>query len=428
MSRRNRRSCPSDTQAKLARRDLLRVGAAGALAGVLGPRLSRARAATRGDAPELTEVSLGIIAVQSCAPIVVALEKGFFKKHGLEARIRKETSWAAARDKLVSGENHASHLKFAQPFASTLGLLGAPKVPMIAPFTLSRRGSVFMFAAQLKGKLTADPKTWKATIDEWKGRGEPFTIALPLPFGFHGLMYRYFLATAGIHADKEIKLITLPPAQMVQNMRVGTMQACALVEPWGVRGVSEKVSLIAMYGHELWQDHPVKTLGMLESFAEQNPKTARAILRAVKEAAVWCDQASNRAELVRILATPSYLNSPAEALTPALAGRFDWGDGRTQTEPRFAIDYSSDTSAQPREAKWFLTQFRRWGMCEGELDYDAVVARVTRPELHAEAMKELGAKAAAPSEEPLRFFDGQSFDPKHCAEYAKSFAIHSLKG
>lgn len=422
-------SSPSAAGSRLDRRSLLRAGAAGALAGVLASRLSPARAAARrADTPELAQVSLGFIAVESCAPIVIAHEKGLFKKHGLESKLSKENGWAAARDKLASGENHASHLKLVQSYASTLGLLGAPKLPMLAPITLSRNGSVFMAAASFKGKLGADPKGWKKEIDEWKARGEAFTIALPVPFGFHGLMYRYFLANAGIHADKELKLITLPPAQMVQNMRVGTMQACALVEPWGVRGVSDKVSVICMYGHELWPDHPVKTLGMLEGFADQNPRTARAILRAIHEAALWCDQPANREELARILSTPSYLNSPPATLLPALEGRLDWGDGRTASEPRFALNYSRDTSPQAREAKWFLTQFRRWGMHEGELDYDKVVERVARPALQREALKELGLEAVAQSEEPLRFFDGSSFDPRHAAEYSKSFALHSLKG
>ncbi|MCK6445289.1 MAG: ABC transporter substrate-binding protein [Planctomycetes bacterium] len=379
------------------------------------------------DAPEQPEVRIGIVAVQSCGSIVIAREKGFFKKHGLTVTVSKETSWAAVRDKLASGENHGTHMKYAQPIGSSIGVLGAQRTPMVAPFTLSRLGSVFMVAKQLEGKLTSDPKTWKVVSDEMKANGEPFTLALPLPFGWHGLMYRHFLANGGIHADRDLKVITLPPAQMVQNLRVGTMQACAMVEPWGARGVTEKVTTITMYGHELWADHPVKTFGMTAEFANKNPKTAKAMLRALHEAAAWCDDFANREELAKMLSTPSYMNAPVPTILDPLLGKFDWGDGRKATEPQNAIAYNRDNRPQAREIKWFVSQFRRWGMIQGEPDYDAIVRQVARADLYEEALKELGVTPHPTNDAPIKFWDGTVFDPAKAAEFAKSFAIHSLK-
>jgi nitrate/nitrite transport system substrate-binding protein len=380
------------------------------------------------DEPEQKEIRVGIVAVQSCASIVIAHEKGLFKKHGLTSTISKEASWAAARDKLVSGENHGTHMKYAQPIGGSIGVLGAQKTPMVLPFTLCRNGSVFMFAKQLEGKLTSDPKTWRTVVDEMRAKDEPFTLALPLPFGWHGLIYRHFLANAGIHADKELKVITLPPAQMVQNMRVGTMQACAMVEPWGARGVAEKVSVIMKYGHEFWPDHPIKGFGLLEDFTNRNPKTVKAMLRALHEAAAWCDDFANREELAKILSTPSYMNAPVPTILDPLLGKFDWGDGRNATEPQNAIAYNRDNYPQPREIKWFISQFRRWGMIEGEPDYDAIAKRVARADLYDEAIKELGAKPHACNDAPIKFWDGTVFDPAKASEFAKSFPIHGLKG
>ncbi|MCK6551532.1 ABC transporter substrate-binding protein [Myxococcota bacterium] len=380
------------------------------------------------DAPEQPNVSVGFVAVQSCAPIVVAHEKGIFKKHGITSKISKENGWAAARDKVVSGENQASHLKYAQPYGSTMGLSGAPKIPMLAPITMSRNGSIFMVAAQLKGRLTKDPQTWKAVADEMKAKGEAFTIALPQPFGWHGMMYRHFLGNAGINADKDLKVVTLPPAQMVQNMKIGQMQACAMVEPWGVRGVADKVSVIPFYGHELWKDHPVKTFGFLESFADKNPKTTVALLRAILEAAAWCDKFENRAEVAKMLAPPTYLNTPEATILPGLMGDFDWGDGRKKSDKTETLFFNKDNYPQPREAKWFISSFRRWGYTEGEPDYDGITKKVARPELYTTAAKQLGVTAHAQNDEPIKFWDGTVFDHKKAAEYAKSFKVHSLKG
>ncbi|MCK6545089.1 ABC transporter substrate-binding protein [Myxococcota bacterium] len=380
------------------------------------------------DGPEQPKVRIGFVAVQSGAPIIVAHEKGLFKKYGLEATISKENGWAAVRDKLVSNENHATHLKYAQSLASTLGLLGSPKIPMVAPWTLSRNGSVFMVAKSFQGQLTFDPQSWKKVIDETKAKGEAFTIALPVPFGWHGLMYRYFLANAGINADKELKLITLPPAQMVQNMKIGQMQACAMVEPWGTRGVTDGVTVITMYGQELWKDHPIKSLAFLEDWANKNPKTVRAITAAIAEAAVWCDNPANRAELAKILAPPSYMNSTPESLLAPLSGELDWGDGRKKSDPTQASSYSKGNYPEPREMKWFLSQFVRWGMTDAEPDYDAVATKVGRADLYLEAVKLAGLPAAAPSDEPITLWDGKVFDPKKTAEYARSFEVHALKG
>ncbi len=41
-------------------------------------------------APEKTKLNIGFIALTDCAPIVIAKEKGFFKKEGLDVHVIKE--------------------------------------------------------------------------------------------------------------------------------------------------------------------------------------------------------------------------------------------------------------------------------------------------------------------------------------------------
>jgi nitrate/nitrite transport system substrate-binding protein len=386
------------------------------------------RAAHASDAPEVRQIRLGIIAVSSCASIVIAHEKGFFRKHGLESSISKETSWAGVRDKLVSGENHGTHMKYVQPLGCSLGVMGSAKTPMIAPFTLARNGSVFMVDRRFAGKLTFDPMTWKSEAEAMRARGEIFTIALPIPFGWHAMMYRYFLANAGVDADKQFKLITLPPAQMVQNLRVKTMHACAMVEPWGKLGVSQNITSIVMYGNEMWPDHPIKAFGIMEEFANRNPKTVRAMLRALHEAAVWCDDFGNRPELARILSAPTYVNAPEASILAPLMGEFNWGDGRKAMDRAHSLRYNLDNYPQPREAKWHLTQFRRWGWIEGDPDYEAVARRVGRADLYLEAMSELGVTTTRQNDAPIKLWDGKVFDQRESVAFARSFALSHLKG
>ena len=50
----------------------------------------------------------------------------------------KGASWAAIRDSLANGDNQATHMLLGMPIASTMGLGGAPKKPMVVPYILNR--------------------------------------------------------------------------------------------------------------------------------------------------------------------------------------------------------------------------------------------------------------------------------------------------
>src|SRR5262245_7609175 len=101
------------------------------------------------DAPEYPKVRIGIIALTDCSSIVMAYELGLFKKHGIEATISKEASWAVIRDRLSLGENQATHMLLGMPYASTIGLLGAPVKPMIIPCYLNRNGQAITLTKAL---------------------------------------------------------------------------------------------------------------------------------------------------------------------------------------------------------------------------------------------------------------------------------------
>ena len=116
--------------------------------------------------------------VKEKAQHAVESTKGFFKKHGLNTTLAKENGWGAARDKVVSGENHGSHLKYAQPLGQTVGVLGGAKTTIVAPYTLCRGGSVFMASIKLKDRLTIDPQTWKSVADELRANGEAYAWGL----------------------------------------------------------------------------------------------------------------------------------------------------------------------------------------------------------------------------------------------------------
>src|SRR5215475_3345542 len=260
------------------------------------------------DAPETPNVRIGIIALTDCSSIVMAYELGLFKKHGIEATISKEASWAVIRDRLNLGENQASHLLLGIGYSSTMGLLGSPVKPMIIPCYLNRNGQAITLKKEFLTKGIKTPETLKPQVEATKQAGTPLTFAMTFPPGTHAMWMRYWLASGGIHPDKDITLITIPPAQMVANMKVGKMDGFCVGEPWNARAIADDIGFTAITTQEMWKDHVEKVCAFTAEFAEKNPKTVKAVLKALHQASVWLDDLGNRPQQCEIVSRATYIN------------------------------------------------------------------------------------------------------------------------
>jgi len=420
------------SSARFSRRRFLKTTGQGLGVAALLANLPKgwAGAVTPATGPETPKIKIGMIALTDCAPFVIAFEKGFFQKYGIEATIAKQASWAAVRDNFSSGDLQATHMLLGMPFASTMGLLGSPKKPMIIPWLLNRNGQAITLKNAFKGKVGADPKALKPLVDEAKKAGNPLTFAMTFPPGTHAMWTRYFLAAGGINPDKDVNLITVPPPQMIANMQVGKMDGFCVGEPWGARAIEGKIGYTAITTQEIWKDHPEKVFAFTAEFADKNPRTVKACLQALQEASVWLDDMENRPEACKIIDAPTYINCPAETILSRMQGHIDYGDSRGVKEERtyYMTFHDRDCNyPQPKFGKWWLSQFRRWGMVTGAPDYEGLAATVMRPDLYEEAMKEISVKPAVRDDSPVTLFDGVTFDPKDPEKYATSFAVHSLK-
>ncbi|MBI1786493.1 MAG: ABC transporter substrate-binding protein [Acidobacteria bacterium] len=401
-----------------SRRSVLTGLAAGLPAGWVG-------GAWASDAPETRQIRFGVIALTDCSSLVMAHELGLFKKYGIDSVISKEASWAVIRDKLTLGENHATHMLFGMPLASTMGLGGSPVKPMVIPWLLNRNGQAITLANALKGKVKS-AKDLKPLADQAKAAGKPLTFAMTFPPGTHAMWIRYWLASGGIHPDKEVTLITIPPPQMVANMKVGKMDGFCVGEPWNYRAIADGIGYTAITTQQMWRDHPEKVCAFTEEFAARNPKTVKAILKALHEASVYIDKLENRPAVAEIVSRPAYINCPKEIILARLQGRYDYGDGRVEQDPNYMI-FSARNCNYPQKTfgHWWLSQFRRWGMVKETPDYQGIVNRVLRPELYLEAMKEIGVTVKA-QEQTVKLFDGVTFNPNEPERYARSFPVHNL--
>ena len=388
------------------------------------------------DAPEMADLKFGMIALTDCSSIVVAHEKGLFKKYGINSTVSKGASWAAIRDSLSNDDIQATHMLIGMPIASTMGLGGAPKKPMIIPWLINRNGQAITLKKELAGKVADDPKALKPFVDAAKASGAPMTFAMTFPPGTHAMWMRYWLAAGGIHpgdasgGGADVSLVTIPPPQMVANMKVGKMDGFCVGEPWNARSVAEDIGFTAITTQAMWKDHPEKVCAFTAEFADKNPKTVKAVLKALHEASVWLDKMENREEQANIVSAATYINCPPETILGRLQGKYIMGDGRKLRDPNYMIFSDRNCNyPQAKYCKWWLTQLRRWGFTEGAPDYEAVTKEVMRADIYEEAMKEIGYKHGGPSDAAETLFDGSKFDPKSDLEgYAASFAVKSLKG
>ena len=418
----------------LTRRSILRQAGLGAL--LSGLPSGWVGSAYADDSPEMPDVKLGIIALTDCSSIVVAHEKGLFKKYGINSTVSKGASWAAIRDSLTNGDIQATHMLLGMPIASTMGLGGAPKKPMVAPFILNRNGQAITLANSLKGKVADDPKALKPLVDAAKAAGAPMTFAMTFPPGTHAMWMRYYLAAGGINpgdaagAGADISLITVPPPQMVANMKVGKMDGFCVGEPWNAKTIAEDIGFTSITTQAIWKDHPEKVCAFTEEYTAKNPKTVKAVLKALHEASVWLDKMENREEQANIVSAATYINCPPETILGRLQGKYLMGDGRKFKDPNYMIFSDRNCNyPQAKYAKWWLTQLRRWGFVEGAPDYEGVAKQVMRSDIYEEAMKEIGYVHGGVDTSAETLFDGVKFDPTGDLEaYAASFAVKTIKG
>lgn len=414
-----------------SRRRFLSTGAKGLGAAALLAHLPRSWSAPAlvSDAPETSSIHFGIIALTDCSSIVIAHEKGLFKKYGIQSTVTKGANWAAIRDSLSTGSIQATHMLIGMPFASTMGLQGSPQKPMVIPWLVNRNGQAITLSNDFKGKVGADPRALKPFVDAAKAKGQPLTFAMTFPPGTHAMWMRYYLAAGGIDPDKDVSLITIPPPQMVANMRIGKMDGFCVGEPWNARAIADKIGFTSVTTQDMWKDHPEKVCAFTEEFAEKNPRTVKAVLKALHEASVWLDDFGNRKEQCDVVSKPTYINCPPEIIHGRLLGNLDYGDGRVvkDTHPMH-FSMRNCNYPQPKYGKWWLSQFRRWGMVSGAPDYDGIVKRVMRADLYDEAMKEIGYAHGGRDDSPETLFDGKTFDPASPEAYATSFAVNNLKG
>ena len=417
----------------------------------------QSRPASCPEPPEKRRVTLGIIALNDCAPIVIAREKGFFARHGLDVRIRRESSWAAIRDKVACGLLDGAQMLAPMPLAATVGDQHG-RAPMVAAFSLGLNGNAITVSNSLYQRmvyaapeaLTERPITanaLRAVIEEDRQANRPpLRLGVVFPSSTHHYEMRYWLAAGGIDPDRDVELEVIPPPSMVEQLRTGRIEGYCVGEPWNTQAIQQRVGRALISKYELWNNSPEKVLGVMEAWAHRHPRTHRALLCALLEACAWLDEPGNRQVAARLLAKPPYLGVPEGVIRMSLCGEFAYqADTPPVATPHFNVFHRYQANFPWRShAAWFLTQMIRWRQVPADLNIRATAQAVYRPDIYREACDQLGLpypdvddKTEGHNAEPWtmpgaqgaltlgpdRFFDGRVFDPDQPRTYLRGFEI-----
>jgi nitrate/nitrite transport system substrate-binding protein len=417
---------------------------------------------------EQDELKFGFIKLTDMAPLAIAYELGYFEDEGLYVTLEPQANWKVLLDRVITGELDGAHMLAGQPLAATIGF--GTNAHIVTAFSMDLNGNAITVSNEVWRAMKvhvpsgADGKpqhpikadALKPVVDSYRAAGKPFNMGMVFPVSTHNYELRYWLAAGGIHPGyysatdtsgqigADVLLSVTPPPQMPATLEAGTILGYSVGEPWNQQAVIKGIGVPVITDYEIWKNNPEKVFGVTSAWAEANPNTHLAVVKALIRAAMWldADDNANRREAVEMLARPAYVGADAAVIGNSMTGTFEYERGDKRAVPDFNVFFRHfATYPYYSDAIWYLTQMRRWGQITDEKSdewYAATAKSVYLPEVYLEAARLLVADGRAKEsdfpwtsdgyrEPTADFLDGVAYDGRRPNVYLESLAI-GLKG
>ena len=378
------------------------------------------------DAPEKSSLDLGFMALSDCASLVVAATQGFAQPYGLTLNLKRQSSWANLRDKLVSGELDAAHSLYGLIYAVHLGIGGVAPTDMAVLMGLNQNGQSINLSHALQRQGVVTPEALDRHVHQSRTK---LTFAQTFPTGTHAMWLYYWLASQGIHPLQDVDSVVVPPPQMVAHLQAGRIDGFCVGEPWSASAVAQNQGFTLATTQAIWPNHPEKVLGCTQAFVDQYPITARVLVMAILEASRFIEESiENRRSTAQLLSGREYLDAPLDCIEPRLLGIYDDGLGNHWQDPHALRFFADGEVNLPYlcDGMWFMTQFRRWGLLREDPDYLSVARQVQQLALYRQAADALGINAQRQDMRSSQLIDGKVWDGSDPVGYARSFRLHAI--
>lgn len=417
---------------------------------------------------EKDSLRFGFIKLTDCAPIVIAKEKGFFEAEGLQVEVIAQPNWKTLLDNVISGELDGAHMLSGQPIAATIGF--GTKAHIITAYTLDLNGNGITVSnsvweqmqendPQLQSPTPPHPITaaaLKPVVDEKLDEGEKLQMGMVFPTSTHNYELRYWLAAAGIHpgmytksdiggrTDADVELSVTPPPMMPATLESGNIQGYCVGEPWNQQAVAKGIGVPVTTNYDIWKNNPEKVFGVSKAWADENPQTHLAVVKALIKSGQWLDatddsgKLSNREEAARILSRPDYVGADYDVIKNSMTGYFYFQKTDKRAMPDFNVFFKYDCSYPwYSDGVWFLTQMRRWGQItepKSAAWYDEMAKEVYKPAIYMEAANLLVEEGFLEASElpqtedgykpaTADFIDGVEYDGRKPIQYINAHKI-----
>ena len=370
-------------------------------------------------------IRIGFIPLTDCAPIIMAKELGLFQKYGVNVEVTKEASWANVRDKLLTGELDAAHCLFSMPFSVYTGVGGKEGSEMRIAMVLNNNGQAITLSKDFCGKVGFKQTAKVAGVVANKLKADKeVTFAMTFPGGTHDIWLRNWLAAARV-SQKTSKIITIPPPQMVANMKVGNMDGYCVGEPWNGVAVKQGIGFTEISSQDIWKHHPEKALVVNKNFSDKRREDLKLVMKAVLEACRWLDSRANRKKAAEIIGRASYVNAPADVIEARLMGDYNLGcdQGIEIYRDDYMLFHRNGETNFPRKshAIWFMSQFVRFDYLKESPDYKSIADKLILTDLYKEVAASMNVKVPDDDMKPFSLeIDKVKFDPANPSEYLKA--------
>ena len=367
---------------------------------------------------EKVNLDLGFVPLAACAPLAVAEAKGFFSKHGLDAvQLVRETSWRGVTDGLVDGTLDAALMPSGMPAWMSAGGHGGTPLPVVSSLTLSRNGNGITLARRLADEGVHNVDDYRRYLQSHQR--QPHRLGIVHPASMHNLLLRYWLASHGIDPDHDVHLQTIPPAQMLADLKDGSIDGFCIGAPWLDRALADGHGFTVAGDLAIWPGHPGKVLGVREDWALAYPNTHIALTKALLEACRYCAEPSHWGEMSELLSDRRYLGMKKEVIWFSETG----ADGNSSV-PHHLFFGKGVNRPSRSEHLWILTQLARWGEIPFPRNYVEILERICAVGVFSTAARELGLDAVSYQRGAIELFDGRPFDVDHPIDYLNAVPVH----
>jgi ABC-type nitrate/sulfonate/bicarbonate transport system substrate-binding protein len=330
-------------------------------------------------------VRIGFVPLVDSAPLIAALELGFFEREGVRVKLQRQIGWAGIREGLIFDEIDAAHALAPMSYALKLGI-GCNQMDVAVPYIISQEGNAITLSTNLWNKGARDNDSLRNLVRSQ--RPKLLTLAIVAMGSGHRILLQKWLRACGLDFNRDVKVVILPPEQMVHSLRAGLIDGFCVGEPWNSLAIQEGLGWCITTSAELCSREPEKVLLARSDFIARRLPEMEAIIRALSAASAVCEDPEGRQELVSVLAHKRYLNLPEEIISASLVGGFvKIPGGQAFAKPMHFFHGPNINAPSVKIGAWLFREMQQSGLLPEDMDIpEHLPAAVFRHDLYQSAL------------------------------------------